>query len=153
MLFDVNFWIIFTDGMKYLQHLLQKINSDLIRIMTSRKLNCILIRGLVLTAVISENILSTEALLTGIVNRVRAYSKSSLNGCWRTPIQICSEPSEIPFFLNFDSSFQSTYIIFPYCSSILEVYSARYINVNSENREIWLKIIAALALLGYYTLV
>ena len=46
--------------------------------MVSRKLSWILFQDLVLTALISEIILSTEALLTGIVKQVKAYSESSL---------------------------------------------------------------------------
>ena len=54
MLFDVNFLIIFTDRMNSLQHLLEITNSDLNRIMVSRKLSWILFQDLVLTALISE---------------------------------------------------------------------------------------------------
>jgi hypothetical protein len=73
------FFSISGDAMKSLQHLFESSSSALTLTIASRRFSCILFLAFVLMEVTRENILSTTALLTGVIGLVRAKVASSLN--------------------------------------------------------------------------
>jgi hypothetical protein len=83
--YDINlvrcevFFSISRDAMKSFQHLLERNISALTLRVASRRFSCILFLVFVLTEDTRENILSTTALLIGVIRQVRAKVASSLN--------------------------------------------------------------------------
>jgi hypothetical protein len=73
------FFSISGDAMKSLQHLFESNSSALTLTIASRRFSCILFVAFVLTEDTRESMLSTAALLTGVIRQVRAKVASSLN--------------------------------------------------------------------------
>jgi len=108
------------NGAESLQHNFENNNSDLILTIESSIVTCMRFLGFVLHAVTSESILSTAALLIGVIRQLSGYAARSLNDEWcNMPNQNSSASSTgSPSVLKGGSSLQSTNTIFLYYSSI-----------------------------------
>ena len=84
-----------------LQHLFGSNSSALILTVVPRRFSCILFLAFVLTENTRENILSTKALLIGVIRHLRAKMASFLNAwCWSTAVFITLNNSLYPSCLN-----------------------------------------------------
>ena len=84
-----------------LQHIALLDRCELIPTRASSNLISVLSQGLILTAVIKESILSTIALLAGVMRQVRAYvARSLILLCFSTPCQRLRESALIQLSAN-----------------------------------------------------